>query len=141
MRPNSSGNYNNDRRGRDRRSGTAVVEFAICLPIIVLIFLASIEICNAICLKQGATAAAYEASRVATNSGGTLATAELRANEVLGARSITGATVAFNPAAQEDWNRGSDIQVTVSIPSSNLGTSVVFFQSRPITTTITMVKQ
>lgn len=126
---------------RHLRRGTAVVEMAVCLPILVTVFLGSIEICNAICLKQGATAAAYEAARVASNTGGTLVAAQVRADEILAARSITGATVQFNPATQEAWSRGSDIVVSVSIPASNLGAINMFFREKPLEASITMVKQ
>lgn len=126
---------------RQPRRGTAVVEVAVCLPILVTVFLGSIEICNAICLKQGATAAAYEAARVASNTGGTLVAAQARAGEVLTARSITGATVQFTPATQEAWIRGSDLVVSVSVPASNLGSLNMFFHEKPVTASITMVKQ
>ena len=69
--------------GSGKRAGIAVVEFAVCLPILVLVVFGSIEACNAIYLKQAATASAYEAVRVATGTGGTLAAGQLRGDEIL----------------------------------------------------------
>ncbi|MCA9177966.1 MAG: pilus assembly protein [Planctomycetales bacterium] len=117
-----------------------MVEFAICLPVLVVVSLGSIEACNAINLKQVATEAAYEAVRTASGATGTLLTAEARANEVLASHSITGATVQFTPASDSNWARGVDVTVTISVPSSNLGAVNFFFQSQSMQGSVTMVK-
>jgi Flp pilus assembly protein TadG len=124
------------------RSGAAVVEFAVCLPILVIVVFGSIEACNAIFLKQAATAAAYEAARVGTNSGGTQFAAQTRAEEILAARTIDGATLNFNPDDESSWERGTEIAVTVAVPTANnLGGINLFFQGQTLQSTITMVKQ
>ncbi len=120
----------------------AVVEFAICLPILVIVVFGSIEACNAIYLKQAATASAYEAVRVATGSGGTKVAAQTRGEEILAARGIAGATLTFNPDDPATWNRGSTVSVHVAVPASNtLGGINLFFQGQTLQSTIVMVKQ
>ena len=44
---------------RQSRRAAAVVELAVCLPLLFTIFFGSIEACNVIFLKQAVTAAAY----------------------------------------------------------------------------------
>ncbi len=148
MPPNASAPHvvNQKRRragGRRKLAGIAVVEFAVCLPILVLVVFSSIEACNAIYLKQAATASAYEAARVATGTGGTLAAGQLRGQEILTARSVSGAQMTFTPAAELNWQRGTPINVQVSIPanSNNLGGINMFFQGHNLQCTIVMVKQ
>ena len=134
MRPNKS-------KSQSRR-GIAVVELAVCLPVLVVVLLGSIEICNAIFLKQAATAAAYEGVKVATGSGGTKQVGESRANEILQARGLEGTGVVFEPADPLLWTRGTPIELTVSIPASNnLGGVELFYQGQTLTASVIMVKQ
>lgn len=124
------------------RKAMAVVEFAVCLPILVIVVFGSIEACNAIYLKQAATASAYEAVRVATGTGGTQTAGQLRGEEILAARSIVGATLTFSPGNEASWNRGSPVSVQVSVPASNnLGGINMFFQGQNMRSTVVMVKQ
>ncbi len=120
----------------------AVVEFAVCLPILFVVVFGSIEACNAVYLKQAATASAYEAVRLATGTGGTQISGRTRGEEILAARSINNATLTFTPADEASWNRGTAISVNVSIPASNnLGGIDLFFQGQQLQCTIVMVKQ
>ena len=48
----------------------AVVELAVCLPVLVLIIMGSIEACNLTFLKQKLTEAAYQGAMVATQPQG-----------------------------------------------------------------------
>lgn len=57
-------------RANDRR-GTSVVEFAVCMPLIMLIVLGAIEATSMIFLKQSLQAAAYEGSRRSIRIDGT----------------------------------------------------------------------
>ena len=47
------------------RSGVAAVEFAVCLPVLVVLILGSIECCSMIFLRQSLAIVAYEGLRVA----------------------------------------------------------------------------
>ncbi len=124
------------------RSGIAVVEVAVCLPILVVIVLGSIEACNSIFLKQTATGAAYEAAKICTSVGGTELAAQTRVSEVLSSRNLTGGTVVFSPPLTDYPVRGTHISVTVSIPTTNnLGGIEMFYLGRSITASVTMVKQ
>ena len=127
-------------KNKRRRNGTALVELAVCLPVLVLLVLGSIELSNFIFLKQAVTAAAYEATRDAIGPAGTDASALASADAVLLARRLTGATVAINPSASVA--RGDLITVTVSAPSS-LNRVVIpkFVAGLSVSASTTMVKE
>ena len=55
------------------RRAAAAAELAICLPLIVMLVMASIEACTMIFLDHGLTIASYEGVRVAINFDGTSA--------------------------------------------------------------------
>jgi Flp pilus assembly protein TadG len=100
-------------RHKNRR-GAAVVEFAVCLPVIVLLILGSIEATSAIFLRQALTTSAYEGIREATRTGSTTADATNRAQNVLNARSVRGATIQFIPNNVETTPRGDIITIEVA---------------------------
>ena len=74
------------RRGRH---GTATVEMAICLPVLLTLTIATIDVCSAMYLKESVAIAAYEGARVGAERGGTNAQAIARARQVLDDRGIT----------------------------------------------------
>ena len=76
----SRGNHNGVRR-RSRRA-VAAAEFAVCLPILVLLVFGSIEASSFIFLKQALSVAAYEGAREAALSNSTATAAEDRATHI-----------------------------------------------------------
>src|SRR3954462_15943353 len=81
-----------------RKRGVAAAELAVCLPVIVLIVLATIESCSAMCLKQSLTVAAYEGVRTAIATGGSAAKVRTICNSILQDRRVQGPQVKINPA-------------------------------------------
>lgn len=123
------------------RKGTALIEFAVCLPVLVFIVLATMECTNYIFLRQAAVQAAYEGARQAINPQSSRATAMTRINEVLAGRKVDNQTVQFNPDPA-NANRGTEIRVTVNIPTNgNLLFNLPGFANRNISVTATMVKE
>jgi len=111
-------------RRRRSRSGIAVVEFAICLPILMAMVMGVIEASNAVFLQQALTSASYEAANVASAIGGTSAEATTRANAVLTALGIKNSTVSISPTVTTATPIGTTIVVTVSAPFAS--NSLVF---------------
>ena len=58
-------------KARVKREGAAVVEFAVCLPLVILIVLGTIEAGSLLFLKQTLVQAAYEGAKVAIATGDT----------------------------------------------------------------------
>src|ERR1700755_771469 len=88
------------------RRGVAAAELAVCLPVVVLIVMATIESCSALFLKQSLTGAAYEGVRTAIEKGSTSATVQARCDQILADRRIQGAQVTMNPADKSKMNAG-----------------------------------
>jgi len=99
-----------------RRRGVAAAEFAVCLPVLVLVVFASIEACTMVFLKESLTVAAYEGSRVTFQSAATDADIIARCQEVLAERSVEGATVSVIPANITAVPAGDPIEIRVSAP-------------------------
>lgn len=101
---------------RKQRRGAAIVEFAVCLPILMLLILGSIEATSAIFLRQALTTSAYEGIREAIRTSSTTAQARDRAQAVLTARRINGSRIQFTPADTEAAPRGSNVVIEISAP-------------------------
>ncbi len=88
------------------RKGGAVVEAALCLPLILMIVSGTIELTTMIYLKESLTIAAFEGARVAVTSTGNDAAVRERIRQVLEERHIdmTGypleSAVVVTPAAE-----------------------------------------
>lgn len=96
------------------RRGGALVEFAVCLPVIMVLLLGSMEATSAIFVKQALATSAYEGVREATKTGANSADAIASAERVLAARGIRGATVRVTPAEVYGIPRGSNVVIEVS---------------------------
>ena len=130
------------RRSATRRKtrGVAAAELAVCLPVVVLLVVASLESCSALFLKQSLTVAAYEGVRTAIEKGATAATVQTVCNNVLADRRIQGSQVTVNPANISSMKPGDYITVTVSAPcDSNSVVPTTFFRGRTLTATATMM--
>ena len=120
--------------------GAAAVEFAICLPVLVLIVLASIELTNFIYLKQSLTAAAYEGVREAVRRDGTDASTNTAIQQVLTARRIAGSVVRIRPGTL--ISPGELLTVEVTAPSTaNRIIIPRFVNGMSARATATMMKQ
>ena len=98
------------------REGAAIVEFAVCLPVIMILILGSMEATSAIFVRQALTTSAYEGIREAIRLGSTTAAATNRAQAVLTARQIRGSNIRFTPSDLQTAPRGSNVVVEVSAP-------------------------
>jgi Flp pilus assembly protein TadG len=116
-------------RGTKQRKGAAVVEFAVCLPILVILVMGAIECTSMIFLKQALNVVAYEGIRVAIRNDGTTAAATARANEVITERNLNGASVSFQPNVVDGLDRGTPVRIRVTAPcSSNALFNLNFFR-------------
>jgi Flp pilus assembly protein TadG len=124
------------------RKAAAAAEMAICLPLIVMLVLGSIETCSMIYLRHSLTIASYEAARVAIDFDGTSTAAEARCQEILDAREVEDADIDIEPDEVATVDRGQQISVTVSAPcDSNAIIPAWFYGGRTLSHTMTMVKE
>lgn len=125
-----------------RRNGGALVELAVCLPVLILLVMGSIEASHAIYLKQSLVTAAYEAIREATDESATTASAISKAQEILDHRNVQASSITFSPANVTLTTRGQPITVTVSAPCQiNMPIATRFLTAPTLTVQATMVKE
>lgn len=128
--------------GRFRRRGAAIVELAVCLPVIALIVFASLEGANMLFVRQATVQAAYEAAKQGSRRDGTRAQADRLATQVLAARNINSPTITFLTGNPETTTSGSDVTVQVRVNSDDrLITGFRIFSGRQIEAIATMQKE
>lgn len=102
-------------KSKYRRRGSAMVELAICLPLVVLLAISAIEISSKIFLQETLTQAAYEGALVAARQGGSSAKAQASVAAVLNSRNVKDFSVSFSPDVATAAP-GTQISITVAAP-------------------------
>ena len=125
-----------------RRSGAAVVEFAVCLPVILLIVLGSIEAASMLFLRQALVQSAYEGVKVAVRNNGDNALATQAVENVAAGRRLENMSITFSPENVATAAQGEIIRVTVSAPG-NGNSFIPFgpFKDRVVSAQAVMVKE
>lgn len=113
-RRSAPGNYRRLENGH--RRGAAIVELAVCLPMIVLIVFLSIEAASLLFLKQTLVQSAYESVKIAASPNGTEALAIDAGERVAAGRNLQGVDIEFTPRNIETLRPGTPINVVVSAP-------------------------
>ncbi len=129
-------------RKRHRRRGAAVVEFAVCLPVIIIIVFGAIEAASLLFLRQALIQSAYEGAKVAIKSDAQNNDVLAAAQSVAAGRNLTDMTVALQPADVSSAAPGDLIRVTISAPGdSNSLIQYGPFKNRTISARAVMVKE
>ena len=132
----------NRRKNAKCRKGAAVVEFAVCLPIILLIVLGSIEAASMLFLRQALVQSAYESAKVAVRNDGNNVSAIAAAEAVAAGRRIENMNITFSPSDVETAAQGEIIRVTISAPGdSNSFIPFGPFKNRIVSAEAVMVKE
>ncbi len=104
------------RRSLLNRSGTAVTELAVCLPILVLITLATIESCTMLHLQQRLKTTAFEAARVGIVPGAQPVNVQYQCQLLLDNHGVAGYSVSMDPPNPSTLEQGDFFTVTVNAP-------------------------
>ena len=130
------------RKRRTDRRGAATVELAVCIPVIVLIVLGSLEGANMIFLRQALVQSAYQTIKESVKSNGSKDLGIQRGKEALAFRGIVNETIVFVPEDVDSVTRGQPVTVVVSAPGdSNSILPFGPFKGRRIEVTATMLKE
>ncbi len=129
-------------RTKRKRRGGAVVELAVCIPVIALIGFGAMEAASMIFLRQALVQSAYETVKESVKTNGQQTLAIRRGQQVLDSREIEGETITFSPANTDELPRGTPVTVTVTAPGdSNSILPFGPFKGQTITVTATMIKE
>ncbi len=109
------------KRVRRSRHGVAAAEFAVCLPVIVLLVLGMIETCSMVFLKQSLSVAAYEGAHMAVKPGATADDVRATCNSILLDRRVNAATVQVTPSDIVSTPEGEYMEIRVTAPSDRNG--------------------
>lgn len=127
---------------RKRRRGAAVVEFAVCLPVIVLIVFGGIEAANLLFLRQTLVQAAFEGVKTGVKNNGTDEAVTASVQSVTDGRNLENVSITLTPSNVETLERGEFFEVTVSAPGDD---NSLFpfgpFAGRNVIATAVMVKE
>ena len=108
------------------RSGLASVELAFVLPVMLILVLGTIEVCQRIFLRQSAVIVSYEAGRLAARSTSSNAEVATRCQTMLTQRRVNGAVVTITPSDLLSQPPGTQVRVRVEVPwASNSPTRFV----------------
>jgi len=106
--------------------GVASVELAFVLPVMLILVLGTIEVCQRIFLRQSAVLVAYEGARLAARSTSSNTDITTRCQTLLTQRRIVGGTVSVTPADVLSQPTGTQVQVQITVPwASNSPTRFV----------------
>ena len=127
---------------KDKRRGVAAAEFAVILPVFLLIVFGSIEAVSMIFLKQSVTIAAYEGARVALVPRSDANNVIGVCQQVLQDRDVQGETINITPGNFATAAYGTIIAVTVSAPCDQNSPIIPwFYGGDTITATVQMMKE
>ncbi|MCM2373731.1 TadE family protein [Aporhodopirellula aestuarii] len=131
----------NDRHWKEApRRGVAAVEFAIVLPMLVLIIFGSIETSRVLSIHHSLREAAMNGCRIYSLSDKTQVEAEAMVNHSLNEAGIKGYTVSFSPSAKSQIT--ADLQpvtVTISVMHDEVGCDLAgFFTDATFTASVTL---
>lgn len=127
-----------------KRVATATAEVAICLPVLLTLTLATVDLCSVFFLKETVAIAAYEGARRGINRGGTDAAAIARARQVLSERGIDiGADgISFDGVTFDDAETLEHVTFIVSVPAAgNLVAPAGLYGDLTLTARVTMRKE
>ncbi|MDA8746338.1 pilus assembly protein [Rubripirellula amarantea] len=120
----------------------AATELAICLPLVAMLILASIEACGMVYLSHSLSIASYEGVRVAINYDSTTTDVTDKCTQMIEARQVVDGTIDVSPNNVATVPRGVAIQVTVTAPcNSNSLLPPWFFSGKTLSASTTMVKE
>lgn len=128
------------RKTRERK-GAAVVELAICLPVLVLLAVGTISANSMIFFKQALKITAYEGARVSLIVGSSTPQVVAQCEGILLQRRIRNAKVSVTPDV-ESAAAGEIITVSVEAPCADNGLiAAMFFSGQVYSESVSMMKE
>ena len=131
-------------RNSDDRHGSAVVELAVCLPVIFTIVFGSIQASNLLHLQNALESGAHQGALAAITHAAQESDVKSGVQAMLDARGIQGAVITLSGIGKpfQDVVRGEQFEISVSAPASpNVTGPVVLAMSSTLEAKINAIKQ
>lgn len=124
------------------RRGVAATEFAVCLPVLLLLVLGMMETCSMIFLKQSLAVAAYEGAHTAVKPDATAAEVEAVCQGILADRRVRDAQITVTPGNLSSLPPGDYIEVRITAPSDSNGMLPLrFFRGKTLDAAAVVMKE
>jgi hypothetical protein len=104
------------RHASQKRKAAAIIELAVCLPLLVLVTLGTIEACAMLFLKQTLAIAAFEGARLGVVPGSESFNVEAQSQLILTDHAVQGYSISMEPADPRTLSSGDYMRVTVTAP-------------------------
>jgi Flp pilus assembly protein TadG len=125
---------------RLERRGAVTVEFAFCVPVLLLFFFGSIEFARVNMIRQTIENAVYEGCRRGVVPGATADDCRAAAQSVLNGVAAQGADITVSPAVIDDDSH--EVTVSVSVPiNSNSWVAPFFFRDTSVSGAMTLRRE
>lgn len=144
MRPTRPRLCSRLRRKNAARNGTAVVELAVCSPLLVTIIFGSIQAASLLHLRSALETSAHHGSLLAIKTEASESDVISQIQNLLTARGVNGATVTLSGDNEPfaDVQRGELFEVVVTAPvSQNLAAPKIFFVNSHVEARVKATKQ
>jgi Flp pilus assembly protein TadG len=126
-----------------RRRGAAIAEFAVVVPVLILLIFGMLEFSRLMMVEQVLVNAAREGARKASLPGTTTSDVTTVVNDYLTNSGISGANAPTVSPAPDSANAGDAITVTVSVPFNNVSWLPVpmFLGGKTLSASVVMCKE
>jgi Flp pilus assembly protein TadG len=128
---------------RRKRSGAAVVEFAVVVPVFFLLVFGMIEYGRLVMVQQVLTNASREGARVGVLDGATVTSVTSAVNNYLTSANINGSTTTVSPNPPSSAAYGGSVTVTVSVGFNQVSwlPSPIYLGGKTLTATSVMRRE
>ncbi|OYP38401.1 TadE/TadG family type IV pilus assembly protein [Rhodopirellula sp. MGV] len=117
----------NIRRKKNDRRGTAAVEFALIVPLMLIFTFGLIEMSRISIIKETIIQASREGARVGIRPTASSYDVQTRINEELQIMNISGANITVTPTSLHTAEPGDEVSVKIEIPISEVSLVPGFF--------------
>ena len=127
---------------RRTRSGAAMIELALFLPVFFMITMATVETCRVLYLRQSLSIAAYECARIGIVPGMTRDALDAQSNVILNGRNIKGAVLSTTPGNLDGLQYGDTLAVTITVAlDQNALLGTWFYRGKSVSETTTIMAE
>jgi Flp pilus assembly protein TadG len=106
---------------KSQRRGGATIEFAISLPLLLIVIFGAIDICERIFFKQSVSLVAYEGARLAARRSATSANVIARCQQMMQERRIDNGEIILSPSSIDNLPPTTPITLTIRATRSTFG--------------------